>query len=221
MSEEAEVKEDKQEPTAAELMAEIERLKSEKEAVERTNKGLLDDKDKWRKQQQQAKEEAERIRRESEMQLMEEEKNFSGMRELLESQNAEQAAKINALISENEERMIEGLASEFSSSHAIPKPGQQRFIKQEYKKYLKVIEGQVAVLDDAGNVTGKTIDDLNTSFMSNEDYEDFLVGTKASGGGATGSVGGVSGTVDKSSMTLTEQAALANNDPVKYKQLFN
>jgi len=54
-------------------------------------------------------------------------------------------------------------------------------------KRIKLVDGEVKVLDNSGNLTVSTIDDLKNEFIGSDKFKSLLRGTKSNGGGASGS----------------------------------
>lgn len=52
---------------------------------------------------------------------------------------------------------------------------------------VKLVDGEIKVLDNSGNLTVSTIDDLKNEFISSDKFKSLLRGTKSNGGGASGS----------------------------------
>lgn len=72
---------------------------------------------------------------------------------------------------------------------------------------LKYDNGEVKVTDKSGNLTVSSIEDLTKEFAANEDYKSLLVGSKASGSGASrGDIGGAG----KKQITRSEFDALSH-----------
>jgi hypothetical protein len=87
---------------------------------------------------------------------------------------------------------------------------------------LEEVDGKpvVKVLDEKGTVTEKKIEDLGEEFLANDKFAAILTGSRASGGGASGSPKGGRATAKKlSEMTATEEAAFANEKPVEYAKM--
>lgn len=82
---------------------------------------------------------------------------------------------------------------------------------------------KIRVLDDKGNPTADTLDDLKQFFFTNDRYAPIIVGSKASGSGATGSKppSGVNNVKKISEMNATEEALFARENPDKYQQMLD
>jgi len=82
---------------------------------------------------------------------------------------------------------------------------------------------KVRVLDESGQVTADSLDDLKNSFFTNDRFSPIIIDSKASGGGAAGAKGaGGSASVKKlSDMTATEEAKFANENPEAYQKMLS
>ncbi|HIF54736.1 MAG TPA: hypothetical protein EYQ57_06115 [Methylococcaceae bacterium] len=85
---------------------------------------------------------------------------------------------------------------------------------------LKFVDGNVKVLDNYGNLTVSSLEDLGKEFAGSARYSALIRGNQSSGGGATG--GGQNGSAydinpfqKGTGFNLTQQAALLKSDPVK------
>ena len=79
-------------------------------------------------------------------------------------------------------------------------------------------EPKVRVLDEAGNPSAKTLDDLKKEMTQNPKISKYIVGSKASGTGAAGKT--PNGSIKKfGDMTEKELVQLRKNDPQEYDRL--
>lgn len=81
---------------------------------------------------------------------------------------------------------------------------------------LKYTEDGVKILNEQGELTVLTVDDLATEFKSNTRYSSLLKGNQSSGGGANG--GQNSGGAAKTEMTRSDFDALPPVDQMKFMQ---
>lgn len=77
------------------------------------------------------------------------------------------------------------------------------------------------VLDENGQPSAKTLDDLKKEFVDNAEYASIIRGTKASGGGATGNGNSGGGAASKkfSELTEAERVELARSNPEKFREM--
>lgn len=110
------------------------------------------------------------------------------------------------------------LATELAGPHAS-------LLLPHIKSRLKaeVEEGNVytRVLGEDGKPTADTLDDLKNFFLANDVYSPVIIGSKATGGGAAGTVKGAGGPKRKSlsEMTATEEALFARENPQEYEKM--
>jgi predicted nucleic acid-binding Zn-ribbon protein len=80
-------------------------------------------------------------------------------------------------------------------------------------KRIKLVDGEVKVLDSSGNLTVSTIDDLKNEFIGSDKFKSLLRGTKSNGGGASGS----KSTSDSSKQISRSQFdSLSQSDRMKF-----
>lgn len=79
---------------------------------------------------------------------------------------------------------------------------------------------KVRVLDNDGNPSADSVDDLKNFYFTNDTFAPIVVGSRASGGGAAGSKGGGGATKKKlSEMTGVEEVAFAKEHPEEYEKM--
>ena len=86
----------------------------------------------------------------------------------------------------------------------------------------EIVDGEpkIRVLDELGNPSAKTVDDLRKELMQNPKLAKYVVGSRASGSGATGKAPG-GGTKRFGDMTEKELVQLRKNNPEEYDRLKN
>lgn len=77
----------------------------------------------------------------------------------------------------------------------------------------------VRVVDSKGNPTADSVDDLKQFFFTSDTYAPIVIGSKATGSGASGSKSGGGSHKRLADMTPTEEAQFANQFPEKYQQM--
>lgn len=110
------------------------------------------------------------------------------------------------------------LATELAGPHAallLP------HIKNRLKADIEDGNVMTRVIGDDGNVTADSLDDLKNFFLANDAYSPVIIGSKATGGGAAGSVKGAGGPKRKTLKDLSpsEEAALERDNPQEYAKM--
>lgn len=110
------------------------------------------------------------------------------------------------------------IATELAGPHAallLP------HIKNRLKADIEDGNVMTRVIGDDGQVTADSLDDLKNFFLANDAYAPVIIGSKATGGGAAGSVKGAGGPKRKSlnEMTATEEAKFARDNPQEYEKM--
>ncbi|WP_019518976.1 hypothetical protein [Faucicola boevrei] len=83
------------------------------------------------------------------------------------------------------------------------------------EKRLTADNGQIKVTDDSGAMTINSLDDLYKEFSTSGKFDSLIVGTRASGTGATGQ-----NSKSANDYTEAERVALATSNPTLFNQLF-
>lgn len=78
---------------------------------------------------------------------------------------------------------------------------------------------KVRVLDEKGQVTADTLEDLKNYFFTSERFAPLVIGSKATGSGASGPKSGGGSHKKLSEMTATEEALFAKQNPQQYEQM--
>lgn len=182
------------------LMAEVNRLKSEIEPVVAKNKELLGEK----KTAQKKQEEAERARLEGEGQY----KTLLEM-EQQAKQDAESKLKntLDKIRSKEVQMASLRLAGEMAEGDNIELLSD--FVSRKVNE----------LADDEGNVDAKTLAAIKKEFESNKKYRSLMKQSKAGGGGAPGQQtnGGAGG----NELTMEEFNKLSNEEKLKFSQQIN
>lgn len=97
----------------------------------------------------------------------------------------------------------------------------QDAMKGEYLQRIDIRDGKTVVLDAQGNLTALSIEDLDKEFSSNARYSEYIKGTGAIGGGATGNKSGGAAHKKPKEMTASERLAFKESDPIGFKRAFN
>lgn len=159
-----------------ELLTEAKRAKDAKRAAEETARQEAEEKAK-------ASGDFEQLLKSTQEKLDSREKAFNELTQKIAGEKvSNQALKIA-----NE--LADGFNAELLSEHIA--------------KRLKYTDEGIKVLNNNGELTISSIDELKTEFSGNERYNSLLRGTQAKGGGAPGGKGGASNS-DKKTVTRTE-----------------
>ena len=189
-----------------ELQAEIERLRKHNEV-------LLSEKKARSEAARQA--EAEKLRIEQE--AAKKNGDFEALEKSYEQKFQEKQRELEELIRQRDSSTVEqtsqGLASQLADT-----PHNQRLLQRFIKDRLSVVDGQVKVIDEQGQLSASTIDDLANEFRSSGVYDSLLTGTRGSGSGGAGT--GAKGVRSASDYSEAERVELAKTNPDLFKQLF-
>lgn len=85
----------------------------------------------------------------------------------------------------------------------------------------EIVDGKATtrVLDQNGNLSALTVDELKKEFIANEKFSSIIVGSNASGSGATGSGNGGGASKKFSDMSEAERVQLYKDSPDDYAKL--
>lgn len=170
-----------------ELLAEKKRVQAEKERIDA-----------------EARTEKERIAQEN-----------GQFKELYESQKQE-ASQLRKTIEEMNQSVarqkIQSEAQRLASS-LTKDVARAKLLEKEISQRLSLVEGEVKVLDDSGQLTVSTLDDLSATIK--QTYPFLVDGSQAQGGGAARSQGGADVGAREMSRSDWEQL-----DPVRKKEFF-
>lgn len=182
------------------LMAEVNRLKSEIEPVVAKNKELLGEK----KTAQKKQEEAERARLEGEGQY----KTLLEM-EQQAKQEAEDRLKdtLNKIRTKEVQMASLRLAGEMAEGDNIELLSD--FVSRKVNE----------IADDEGNVDAKVLASIKKEFESNKKYSSLMKKSKAGGGGAPGQQ--TNGSAGGNELTMEEFNKLSNEDKLEFSQKIN
>lgn len=129
---------------------------------------------------------------------------------------AKREGQLRDLLVEN--KAIE-LANEISTSPILILP----HIRTRLKAELDGDKPLTRVLDDKGEVSAKTIDDLKKELIDNPNFKAIIKASNASGGGAGGGGGSGGGADAKkfNDLTEAERTALYHANPTRFNELAN
>lgn len=191
----------------AAIQAEIERLKQH-------NEKLIGEKRQRDEAARQAQAERERIEQEAAKKNGDYEALEKSYQEKLQARENE----LNELYKQRDAQSINGESQRLASQLADT-PTNQRLLQRFIKDRLSVVDGQVKVVDEQGQPSASTIDDLAHEFRTSGIYDSLLTGTRGSGTGGNGT--GSKGAKPAHEYTEAERIELAKTNPEQFKQLFH
>lgn len=165
------------------------------EAVRKKSDELLDE---TKKAKAKAREEAE-AKKKAEMEKMKKNGDFE---QLLQSSEKERATLAEQLETLRNKVSSEKARTEAMRLSAELADGSNAELLSEFViKRLKATEDGIKVLDENGDLTVSSLDDLKREFQNSDKYKSLLRGNRSNGGGAVGNGGSASGekvtTMDK------------------------
>lgn len=191
----------------AAIQAEIERLKQH-------NEKLIGEKRQRDEAARQAQAERERIEQEAAKKNGDYEALEKSYQEKLQARENE----LNELYKQRDAQSINGESQRLASQLADT-PTNQRLLQRFIKDRLSVVDGQVKVVDEQGQPSASTIDDLAHEFRTSGIYDSLLTGTRGSGTGGNGT--GSKGAKPVSEYTEAEMVQLAQTNKDEFNRLFN
>ena len=186
---------------------------SEVERLRQHNEKLIGEKRQRDEIARQAQLEREQIEREA----AKKNGDFEALEKSYQEKLQAEIERNNQLVKQRDTSTVEQTSQSLASQLADT-PTNQRLLQRFIKDRLSVVDGQVKVVDEQGQLSASTIDDLANEFRSSGVYDSLLTGTRGSGtgGNGTGSKGGKSA----HEYTETERIELAKTNPEQFKQLF-
>lgn len=160
-----------------------ERINEATKALKAKNDELISEK---RKTQEAVKRAEEQAKHEAEEKL----KAKNDYKQLFESQKNETERLHNAykqLEASIEKQKISTEAGRIAAS-LTKDVGRAKLLEQQVSSRLTIVDNQIRVVDDSGQLTVSTLDDLTAKLKT--DYPFLIDGSQASGGGAARSVSG-------------------------------
>lgn len=128
-----------------------------------------------------------------------------------EEKNKSLSEKLAQIEADREKELIRNASLKLSAKLA---DGNNAELLSEFvSRRFKIVDGELKVLDEKGNLTVSTPDDLENEFARSDRFKSLLRGSKASGGGATGAGGGAP---SKKSITRAQYNELDPADKAKW-----
>ena len=154
--------------------------------------------------------------------LAQEQARKKGDFETLEKQYQDKIAKLEAEIVERDKQrdsdLVKSEALKLASSLSDNEHNQE-ILQMLIEKRLKAENGQIKVTDGTGNLTIASIADLKNEISTSGKFDSLIIGTKASGVGATGQ--GTQGTKTLKDYTEGELIELQKTNPAEFTRIIN
>ena len=189
-------------------------LQAQIEALKQHNEKLIGEKRQRDEVARQAQLEREQIEREAAKKNGDYEALEKSYQEKLQARENE----LNELYKQRDAQSINGESQRLASQLADT-PTNQRLLQRFIKDRLSVVDGQVKVVDEQGQPSASTIDDLAHEFRTSGIYDSLLTGTRGSGTGGGGQ--GAPGVKPASEYTEAEMVQLAQTNKDEFNRLFN
>lgn len=160
----------------------------------------------------------ERQRKEGDIAKIEE-----GWKKKLDKRDAEHATRVEILEGGLRSLLVDSVAVAMAAKIATAPALLVPHIKARLK--ADIVEGKAVtvVLDEAGQASTLTLEQLEKFFTNNKEFAPIIIGSRASGAGSGGSRsgGGAPGSKSKKSdYTETERVELYRNDPAEFNRIF-
>jgi len=192
--------------------AELARLKEENARMQAKLDELLSETKKAKEAKREAEEEAKRASEDKAKRENDFEQLYKSAQERINALEAERQASLEA----QKQSLIKTEAAKLAGT-LTKDTAKAELLAEKFANRLAVSENGVQVLDESGNLTVSSLDELIGSVKSK--YA-FLVDAGSSGGGATGANGGaVKSTKKFNEMTGAELSALRRENPSEYARL--
>ena len=175
--------------------------------IQAKNNELLKDKLQWKRE----KDDAEKLAQERAEEKAKVENNY---KQLFESQKQESdnlKSKLTEYLKSNKRQKVQSESSKLASS-LTKDVMKAKILEQQFSQRLQIVDGELRVVDDRGQLTVQTLNDLTKSIK--ESYPFLTDGSLATGGSATRSQSRAD--VSKKEITRSEFNALNHYDRAKY-----
>lgn len=146
--------------------------------------GLKENHDKLLSEKKAAKAEAARIAEEK----AKANGDLESLTKSFEQRERELKDQLGSLQQSIANKELSGAASNIA--HDLADGANAKLLAKLLKDRLRYEDGSIKVLDDSGNLTMSSIDDLKSEIRASEDYKSLIRGSKATGSGALSGVDG-------------------------------
>ena len=172
------------EPTVAELQAQIAALGESQATLQQENdrlSGKITEANKHKKEQEKAARDAQRAKAEADG-------NYEQLFKSSEAERESLTQQLTGLQSSIESKEINGAAMKIASN--LAEGSNIELLSEFLTRRLKFAEGGIKVTDETGNLTVSSLDDLANEFAGSSRYASLIKGRQSSGGGASGGSSG-------------------------------
>lgn len=140
-------------------------------------------------------------------------------KEKLALRETELTSQLSQAQAKNYELTVGRQAQELAGELAKPN-AQRLLAKEIKERLTLDENGNIRVLDLQGKPSALTIDELKSQLRADPTYQDIIIINNSTGGGATGGGQGGGATKNPKEYTEQERIDLYNRDPILFKQLF-
>ena len=183
------------------------KLQETVKGIQAKNAELLAEKQQWKRE----RDDAEKLAQERAEEKAKAENNY---KQLFESQKQE-SDNLKSKLSEFQENIkrqkVQSEASKLASS-LTKDVSKAKILEQQFSQRLQIVDGELRIVDDRGQLTVQTLNDLTQSVK--ESYPFLIDGSQATGGSATRSQSRAD--VSMKEITRSDFDALNQYDRAKY-----
>ena len=187
-----------------------------KSYVDETTKGLKANNDALLAEKKKAQEAAEQASRQLQAEAEEKLKAKNDYKQLFESQQAETGKlreQLDSMMTQAKQAKISAEAAKIAAG-LTKDVGRLKLLQKEVGQRLTLVDDQIRVVDESGQLTVSTLDELTSRIKA--DYPFLVDGSQATGGGAARSSGGA-GSGDKT-ITRADFDGMRPLDRAKFMQ---
>lgn len=174
------VEEQQPAPDLNEMQKRLEALEGEKEALLSKNQELLGETKKAKQSRREAEEKARIEAEEKARKAGDFEQLFKSQQQQAEQYKADLEALRGNIAKEKQQNVAMKLASDLAEGHNA------EILSEFVARRLKYTDDGVKILDNNGDLTVSTLDQLKAEFQNDARYASLLRGSQASGGSASG-----------------------------------
>jgi hypothetical protein len=187
-----------------------------KSYLDETTKGLKANNDALLAEKKKAQEAAEQASRQAQAEAEEKLKAKNDYKQLFESQQQEAQKlrqELDGMMTQAKQAKINAEAARIAAS-LTKDVGRLKLLQKEVGQRLTLVDDQIRVVDESGQLTVSTLDELTSRIKA--DYPFLIDGSQATGGGAARSSGGA-GSGDKT-ITRVDFDSMRPVERAKYMQ---
>lgn len=172
------------------------------------NRELLDEKKK-----------AEREAREAKEKKAKEEEDYKSLYETSQEKLRELQQTVETFTKKEQTQMISEAANKVGAKLCPNYPRRAKLLAKFAKDQLGFYDGKVVVLNDGGNPTAYTLDDLAKQMTQSGDYDDLIEGTGGKGAGEQGNKQDGKSDEKWADFTSDELSKIRKENPTRYEAL--